>query len=418
MKTLTALLLMAGPLSAYELHEWGTFTTVAGSDGVLLSGLQREEAPLPIFTHSHEGMENGNFNLSSMRSKGFTRPLRNVTVKMETPVIYFHSDKAFDATVKVGFDGGSISQWYPERSAGETLPPLPAITEQLNPAQYHERSVVDFSKGWKGSIEWQAKVLSPEDSRKAVLFKPGETLHWTRPRISEANVVQVGKEKEGFLFYRGVGNFDPGLKTTVSSDDTLTLENKTGAAIPFAFVFEKQRNVYTRWKVLKGGMAAGASAQVPLDAFTTAKADPMDISDMMGLGGFQEDVYREMVSGLTATGLLESEAKAMVETWWTSYFGADGLRVFWVVPEGKTAKILPLDVSPAPDKQVRVIVGRSEVLRPSMEQRWLAMSKSTDQGEATTWQVTVGQDRFGMAYKQRVEALGGPVDEKSTAATE
>jgi hypothetical protein len=31
----------------YQLHEWGTFTTVAGSDGVLLTGLQREEEPLP-----------------------------------------------------------------------------------------------------------------------------------------------------------------------------------------------------------------------------------------------------------------------------------------------------------------------------------------------------------------------------------
>ena len=44
---------------AYELHEWGTFTTVAGSDGVLLTGLQREEEELPGFVHSHFGFENG-----------------------------------------------------------------------------------------------------------------------------------------------------------------------------------------------------------------------------------------------------------------------------------------------------------------------------------------------------------------------
>ena len=43
MKTITALLLLAAPVSAYTLHEWGTFTTVSGSDGVLLEGLERED---------------------------------------------------------------------------------------------------------------------------------------------------------------------------------------------------------------------------------------------------------------------------------------------------------------------------------------------------------------------------------------
>ena len=58
------LLLVSSPLialasPAYELHEWGTFTTVAGSDGVLLAGLQREEEELPRFVHTHFGFENG-----------------------------------------------------------------------------------------------------------------------------------------------------------------------------------------------------------------------------------------------------------------------------------------------------------------------------------------------------------------------
>ena len=39
MKTITSMLLLsATAASAYTLHEWGTFTTVAGSDGVLLAG--------------------------------------------------------------------------------------------------------------------------------------------------------------------------------------------------------------------------------------------------------------------------------------------------------------------------------------------------------------------------------------------
>ena len=55
------LLLLSQILFGYELHEWGTFTTVSGSDGVLLTGLEVEEEKLPSFVYSHAGMEPGNF---------------------------------------------------------------------------------------------------------------------------------------------------------------------------------------------------------------------------------------------------------------------------------------------------------------------------------------------------------------------
>ena len=58
----------------FTLHEWGTFTSVSGSDGGLLPGLQAEEEPLPMFVHSHEGME-------QYANKGWVRPLANVTIK-------------------------------------------------------------------------------------------------------------------------------------------------------------------------------------------------------------------------------------------------------------------------------------------------------------------------------------------------
>lgn len=406
MKTITALLMMAGPLSAYTLHEWGTFTTVAGSDGVLLEGLDREEAPLPRFTYSHYGLENGNLpRIDGRPQKGMMRrPLAGVTVKMETPVIYFHSDKAFDVNVKVGFTGGTISQWYPDRTGGEKLPPLAKLPENPTAAD-HAKQVLDFSKPYQGSIEWQARVLSPAESRDAILFRPGETLHWMRPRVPEANAVRTAKgESEGFLFYRGIGNFDPGLRTTVSGDETLHLENRSGGEIPFAFVFERE-GLATRWSLVKGGLAAGAKLEVPKASMTSTELTEAMIAAGVWEPPFPEPVYREMVAGLTATGLLKSEATAMVETWWESYFETEGLRIFWVLPEAKTAAILPLEVSPAPEKQVRVLVGRSEVLRPQKEQNWLSLSRSKDPNNLASWDYTVKNDRFGKAYQLRIEAL-------------
>lgn len=401
MKTIAMLLLLAAPLSAYTLHEWGTFTTVSGSDGVLLAGLEREEATLPLFTYSHYGLENGNIpRLKGIPTKGIgRRPVAGVTVKMETPVIYFHSDQAFDVKVKVEFNGGTISQWYPDRSGGETLPYLPDPIIQT--PKFMKNRILDFSRNRKGFIEWQARVLSPEESRGTILFKPGESLHWMRPRVPEANVVRMPNgETEGFLFYRGIGAFDPGLLTTVDSGGTLRLENRTGGDLPFAFVFEKQ-GALTRWKALRRGLPAGETAEIPRESLESlpeaaARAFPAPLP---------ETVYREMVAGLTATGLLPSEATAMVETWWDSYFATEGLRVFWVLPEAKTAAILPLEVTPAPEKQVRVLVGRSEVLRPETEQKWLAWAASEQDGDRTAWELLCRHDRFGLAYQRRVEAL-------------
>src|SRR5438876_11475028 len=97
MKTYRILLLAFGLIMSgashlraqFVVHEWGTFTTLSASDGTLLPGLYKEEESLPSFVHSHSGFSPHNYG------KGI--PVLNcsdVTLKMETPVIYFYSDTA------------------------------------------------------------------------------------------------------------------------------------------------------------------------------------------------------------------------------------------------------------------------------------------------------------------------------------
>jgi len=412
MKTTTpfivALAFALQPASAYQLHEWGTFTTVAGSDGILLTGLQREEVELPAFVHSHFGFENGQapswdkftalgkshgFAGFTPLSKGLgRRPIAGVTVKMETPVIYFHSDQSFHAKVKVGFEGGTISQWFPDRSGGETLPePAPSADPKKNPVPLDQWRM-DFAKPYRGAIEWDVDVLSPAESRSTLTFKPRDTVNWLRARVPEANAIRTASgETENYLFYRGLGNFTPGLLTTVSADETLHLKNQTGGDIPYLLVFQ-QNGGRISWSARTGGLKSGETLDLAESTLTTA-AD-----------GFPAPVYESLKTGLVACGLLESEANAMVQTWWTSYFETEGLRVFWVLPATITDRILPLAVTPAPDKIVRVIVGRSEVLRPRQETGWLAASRKTGD-EAQPWNDTVQSDHFGLAIQERVKTL-------------
>jgi len=386
------------PLYAYDLHEWGTFTTVSGSDGVYLSGLHIEEEHLPNFVYSHAGLNNlfantysinsynsysyptvippfpqgltaslnsnsnqleVNFNektklydmgrlkipATSFKGMPFEKPrdLKNVTVKMETPVIYFYNGAGEKINIKVGFNGGTISQWYPNRTNGDTPNQIKLTDEQMSPqlkshltnnksnVSIVDSKPLDFGKNYQGSIEWDLELLNADD---AYTFKPTQNKTWIYPRVSGTNMVKVGDEYEDYLFYRGIGNFKLPVTFTVDQDETVHVKNKSSEAIPFAFAYEKTGNI-VKYKVLG---EVKDSASIPQQEWTTAKSN------------WQTEIFSEMRNGLAAQGLTTDEANGMVKTWWKSYFQQDGLRVFWVVPQNELDKILPLTATPKPEK--------------------------------------------------------------------
>ncbi|MDC1205984.1 hypothetical protein N8Z81_00235 [Akkermansiaceae bacterium] len=396
MKKLLALTAVAliGPSSAYTLHEWGTFTSVSGSDGVLLAGLNREEELLPRFVHAHDGMMNT--GPMGYGGKGFFvhRPLKKVTIKMETPIIYFYSDEPFKASVEVGFNGGSINQWYPQRSGGETVPKIVKPNPVPTDAQFKDAGGIDFSTSFNGQIKWDVDVLAPDASR-GLSFKNGETLNWLRPRNSKANVLKIGEEYEDYLFYRGVGNFELPVTFRVDPFETLHIENTGKEALPFLFVQEVTPDRKIRFHSFSDGLPAGSSLSISEKDLHTTDAK------------WRRLVYDEMVQGLLSTGLTAEEAHGMVQTWWHSYFEQPGLRVFWVVPIDKTNEILPLTVSPAPEKTVRVLVGRSEVLRPRFEQQLVEAYKvRKEKKKSAAWASNMFH-RYGLAFQERVQTLSG-----------
>ena len=59
----------------------------------------------------------------------------------------------------------------------------------------------------------------------------------------------------------------------------------------------------------------------------------------------------------------------MVNTWASSYFRTDGVRVLFVLPQSWTDRYIPLRITPRPAALVRVMVGRVELLTPERERR-------------------------------------------------
>jgi hypothetical protein len=72
---------------------------------------------------------------------------------------------------------------------------------------------------------------------------------------------------------------------------------------------------------------------------------------------------------LIEQGLYEKEARAMVKTWKSDWFDAEGTRVLYLVPPAVTESFLPLKVTPKPESLVRVLVGRHDVMTPEEERR-------------------------------------------------
>ena len=274
------------------------------------------------------------------------------------------------------------------------MPPIPS--ETLTREEANALPPVDFAKGFAGSIQWKVTVLGSDTTEKITAPKSWETPQWSRARVAAANLikgppgyVETGRADfsmtapvvEGFLFYRGVGNFSVPLSVRISPNGVMRLSNEGDADIPFVWIYDNRENVGGRY-AWGGDLAAGAVREVEL-----AKIH------------FGSDRTLALLEPLKAAGLNEAEARAMLATWKESYFEHPGLRVFWIVPRKFTDRILPLSITPAPDKLERVLVGRSEVLTPAFE-RELADDFRRDGG--ARW----ANDRYFLAYRERVRQLG------------
>ena len=293
----------ARPAPPLTVHEWGTFTSIAGEDGRAVKWLpQGGRSDLPCF------VERGSFK-GSMSG----------TVRMETPVLYFYAPRDITVNVKVGFRQGTITEWYPH-----------ALTNMT----------------WAGAvfdstIAWSDVNVSP---RQAATF-PLESgpSHYYKARNTDATPLQAGSQAEKFLFYRGVGQFDPPIAATVQADGRIVVSTPQNTPIGDVILFENRR----------GAMA------YDVRSLSTGRAT----LDRPALDDAGVTPQRDLVRILVAHGLYKKEAEAMVETWSDSWF-EEGARLLYVAPRSVVDAIVPLTISPAPSDVARVFVGRMELVTP------------------------------------------------------
>ena len=315
------------PPSPLTVHEWGTFTSIAGADGQAVRW-QTQTAPddLPCFIEH-----------APWQYKG----LMAGTVRMETPVLYFYSPRPVDVSVDVTFTQGLLTEWYPHANV-----------------YYDGKPLLNAS----GTISWPMVHVTP-GATQSWRREPGES-HYYTARETGADPILVGAQPEKFLFYRGLGQFQPPIAAIAQSDGGVEISNTAGRPLGDVIFFENRR----------GAMAftlhhlTGSKARLPRPDMDDTSAAPL----------------AELARILVANGLYQAEAQAMVNTWKDSWF-EEGARLLYMVPRADVDTILPLTISPKPSAVARAFVGRMELVTPATLRDVTAAIHSGDRAVLSTY---------------------------------
>ncbi len=315
---ITAAFLFAadGP-STLSVHEWGTFTSIAGEDG---SSVDWDSLVCP---EGLPGFVNNKFRFSKMSIQG--------NVRMETPVMYFYAQRALTAHVKIGFPHGLITEWYPRAkfTVYQNEFPLP---ENMNG--------VDLSLHKPtGVLEWNDIKIQP--GATPVYPVENSPSRYYAARETDAAPLTVGGESEKFLFYRGVARFEVPLSARISPEGKILIENRGKDPVPGVILFEN-----------RGGKLGYRAVGTIKDA---AKVDGPSLDRSF------PQLQRDLETTLIEQGLFAKEAHAMVETWRDSWF-EEGSRLLYIVPSRTVDTILPVQIEPVPAQIARVFVGRIELI--------------------------------------------------------
>lgn len=301
------------------LHEWGTFTAIAGSDGRTVEWIPvRRPVDLSGFV---EHLSNANLKLG----------LRG-TIRMETPVLYFYSPRELTVSVKVAFSRGVITEWYPHATRIQPNGPL------------HNTDLSTLKAD--GSISWNDIAITPNVSGEFLRDPKANRYYYARETPSSPLRVKTtaGDQQEKFLFYRGASAAQLPLQAEQNSQGKLLVKNLSEDQIPAIFFFERrgERVGYrlVRWVV------------------DETLLDPPELT------GDIDSVSSDLEGILADQGLYPDEAHAMVETWRNSWC-EQGSRLIYIVPRSFIDSVLPLAINPTPGQMVRTFVGRVEIVTPT-----------------------------------------------------
>lgn len=374
-----ALLCIASPAlraqapSLEAVHEWGTFTTFSGSDGV----------PLPWWTPVLEGP-------SALPE--FVQPLGLKSgaphlMRMETPVLYFYASQAMEVNVRVDYRQGLLTEVFP---LGKQVMVQPFNSFQPSSAYVWEIGLLPPDSSARDSIPSVGTRGSHYRHAREV---PDAWIVRSKPRPGDTANSRGSAEK--LIFYRGAGGTPFPLQASLREDGSLAV-NTTSEITTEAFFVSVQ-----------GGIINWRGAQLAMKPETDGRIQPYTMAGPVA-GSTADGLAAALRQALSSAGLTSAEAAAMVATWKEAWLGEEGTRLLYLIPEAWINERLPLQITPRPKELKRVFVARNELFSPQQEQL-LMKSLTGTQTDA---------ERGGMIRSLRLGRFTNPALERALKISE
>jgi hypothetical protein len=359
-------------------HEWGTYTSLQGSDGRSMNGLHHAEHLLPAFVKARLDR--------NPDQKGIESLPEPVNQKLETPVIYFYDADPKPVAVRVRFPEGIISEWYP--GAVDMAPPVDEMRRMAG-----------------GEMTWRVELVpdvTPPEVPSDSIWAPSRRTKSLGVRYVDPLHVDLpdGYHSEKFIFYRGLGRFDRPVRVTSElsrGPAMITVHNDSNVTIPSAFLLDFDGEVGS---VLDIGAIEGGGSEIIVNRGTR---EPV--------AAYLDRAKKVVATALEATGLYADEAQAMVDTWESSYFTSAGVRVLYVAPRAWVDELLPLEMEPRPTELVRTLVGRIEVMTVDEEYDVVRTVE-----EAAKNGGSIASDRYGRFTEPKLRRAAELIDDPAAKA--
>jgi hypothetical protein len=295
------------------VHEWGVFSVYEDEEAAL-QAMRAEWMGLPKFIYGVRELS---------RNMPYRGPVRK-------PVIYLHCPQPMTVDLNVSFAKGRAMVWYPATVTPNSEKP---DTRMLHwklylkepPKEGDFRPPAGFQAADVPAEHWFARL---RDVDAGELFSEGS---WNRFGASW--------DREKFVYYDGFVPA-PQCLEVIFKDDKIGLKSLVDFPVHDLFVIDRRQPDKVR---------------VARRDEVASKAELADLA-MKEVHGerWLADAANDLLDRLQKAGLHADEAKGLVHTWKQDFFQGPQITLIYRLPQAQYDRMLPLTVTPAADKVVRV----------------------------------------------------------------
>jgi hypothetical protein len=338
--------LLAAPLApvveGFAVHEWGVFRVYDDLD-LANADMKAIWQAAPKFVYGQ------------VVGRDLPKHWPNLQ-PVDKPVVFFHAPKPMDVRLRVDFPSGVPALWWP----GTRIP-----------ATYGSRRVAEPPKGEPYRyLEWSLH-LKEKPPRYRNAMPPADPQNWAKAlRAVKADDVfarvgedDFGCECERFVYYDGLVPRKRWVSIAVGKD-AVTLTSNVDFPVFDVTVVEQ----------LDGGKVRVGRLE-RLDGRTRERSVALGAVDA---ARWTEDGPRALLAQLKAAGLNEDEGGSLVALWKKDLLLADGVTLFYRLPQEEYDRLLPLVLEPRPEKLVRVGLVQQPHCEPDLPRRVADLVRQLD----------------------------------------